>query len=146
MWKSGEKLLAAKEYMCIDHITATEIQDVISTMRTFTQLSLNHRLCSLFGYLTNSEMHFMESAVLLYNLHQLFSTWQGERNHFFSCDSTEETKPCALSPPSQPPQKHATVAVCRELGCHTCKCLHLCYILVPNFPVCPSAGFNRACN
>lgn len=59
--------------MCIHHITATETQDVVSTMRTFAQLSLNRRLYSLLVCLTNSQIHFTKSAVLLDKLHQLLS-------------------------------------------------------------------------
>lgn len=146
MWKSDEKLLAAKQYVCIHHITATEIQDVISTTRTFTQLSLNHRLRPHLGCLTNSEILFVESAVLLSNLHQLFSTWQGELSHFSSCGSTGETKPHVLSPPPQPPQKQSIAVAQRELGPHSCKRLNVCWISLLNFSVWPSAGFNPACN
>lgn len=105
MWKSDEKLLTAKEYVCIYHITTTEVQDVISTMRTFTQLSLNHRLCSLLGCLTNFQTLSMESAVLLVNLHQLFPSWQGELSHFFPGGGTEETRLHMLSSPPHPAQK-----------------------------------------
>lgn len=142
LWKSDERLLAAKEYVCIHHITTTEIQDVIRTMRTFTQLSLNHRLCLLLACLTNSEMHFTESAVLQYNLHQLFSTWRGELSHFLSCGSTEETTPHMLSSLPQPPQKQSTAVVHRELGPHTWKCWNL----LLNFLIWSSEGFNPACN
>lgn len=96
--------------------------------------------------LTSFETHFTESAVLLYNLHHLLSTWQDKLSHFLSCGSTEETKPHVLSPLPQPSQKQGVSLVHWELRPHTWKCLNVYGILLLNFRVWPGVGFNPACN